>query len=413
MRVTVLTIGDEIVGGHVVDTNAAYLSRRLSELGFRVRRLASVGDDLGEIGGEIKLATTDSDLLFVTGGLGPTRDDITKQAVAEAAGRPLVIDSGLHASLRHRFSSRAGVRPEVIESFSRIPEGARVLENPLGAAPGIAVEVGGKTVYLMPGVPREMRAVFERDIVAEIAVLSRTGLSKSRVIRTFGLRESEIAEQIEDVRLPSGVRLGYLPGRGGVDLRLVASGRDEPSAAAVLGEAAGALARVLGRSVYSTEGEDLQVVVGGMLIARATTIAVAESCTGGLVGHLLTEVPGISACFKSDIVAYSNRTKVDTLAIDEELIRRYGAVSRQVGEAMAIGARRLAGTHLGLSTTGIAGPTGGSRQKPVGLVYVCLAHQDGCIITDNVFRGTREIVKSRAAMHALDLVRCHLLDTGV
>ncbi len=413
MRVTVLTIGDEVVGGHVVDTNAAYLARRLSELGFRMRRLASVGDDLDEISAEIRRAVTDSDLIFITGGLGPTRDDITKQAVARATGQPLVIDSGLHAKLVHRFSSRAGVRPEVIEAFSKIPEGARVLENPLGAAPGIAVEVGGKSVYLMPGVPSEMEAVFERDIVAEIAVFPKTGFSKSRLLRTIGLRESEIAEQVEDIELSPGVRLGYLPRSSGVDLRLVASGRDGPSAEKVLGEAAGALAQVLGRSVYSTKGEDLHVVVGGMLIARAATIAVAESCTGGLVGHLLTEVPGISACFRSDIVAYSDRAKVDSLGIDEELIRHHGAVSRQVAEAMAIGARQAAGTHLGLSTTGIAGPSGGSRQKPVGLVYLCLAHQDGCIVTDNVFRGTREAVKSQAAMHALDLVRRHLLDGGV
>ena len=412
MRVTVLTIGDEIVGGHTVDTNAAYISRRLGELGLRVRNIASVGDDVGEIRGELERAAA-SELVFVTGGLGPTHDDITKQAVAETTKRPLVIDCDLQAALRLRFDGRAGVRPEVIDSLATVPEGARLLDNPLGSAPGIAIDFQGTRIYLMPGVPSEMKAVFEGTIAAEISALSKTEFTKSRLVRTIGLRESQIVEKLTGTMPSLGVRVGFLPARGAVDLRLVASAGDEEAAMAALESAAVRIARVLGRNVYSTEGEDLSFVVGKMLIERGVTIAVAESCTGGLIGHLLTDVPGISACFERDVVTYSNQAKTDSVGVTEALIEKHGAVSRQVAEAMACGVRQAAGTHLGVATTGIAGPTGGSREKPVGLVYVGLAHADGGTVTDNVFPGSREIVKIRAAMHALDLVRYHLVDKGV
>lgn len=412
MRVTVLTIGDEIVGGHTVDTNAAYIARRLGELGLRVWQIASVGDDAGEIRAALERATA-SDLVFVTGGLGPTHDDITKQVVAETTKRPLVIDADLQAALRLRFGGRAGARPEVIDSLATVPEGARLLDNPLGAAPGIAIDSEGTRIYLMPGVPREMEAVFEETIAAEIDALSKTEFTKSRLIRTIGLRESQIVEKLEDTMPSLGVSVGFLPAGGAVDLRLVASADDEEAAIAALESAAARIARVLGRNVYSTKGEDLNVVVGKMLIESGVTVAVAESCTGGLIGHLLTDVAGISACLERDVVTYSNRAKIDILGVAEALIGKHGAVSRQVAEAMAHGVRQAAGTHLGVATTGIAGPTGGSPEKPVGLVYVGLAHADGCTVTDNVFPGSREIVKVRAAVHALDLVRCHLLDRGV
>jgi nicotinamide-nucleotide amidase len=413
MRVTVLTIGDEIVSGHTLDTNAAYLSGRLAELGFRVGRIVSVGDRIGEVRAELEAAIADSDLVLVTGGLGPTHDDVTKQALAEAAGVALVLDRDLHALLKRRFAAGPGVRPEVIESLSTVPQGARALENPLGAAAGLEIGIGAARVYAMPGVPREMEAVFDAAIADELDALPKRCFSRSRVIRTIGLRESEITEKLEHTVPSLDVDVGFLPGTYGVDLRLVGSGSDGPAATEKLEKAARLIENVLGMSVYSTEGEDLHDVVGKMLIARAVTIAVAESCTGGLISHLLTQVPGISASFERGDVTYSNRAKIDCLGVGEALIRDHGAVSREVAEAMARGVRQTAGTDIGISTTGIAGPTGGSEPKPVGLVYVGLAHDGGCAVKEVVFRGTRRIVKLRAAMLALDLARRHLSSKGV
>jgi nicotinamide-nucleotide amidase len=350
-------------------------------------------------------------LIFITGGLGPTHDDVTKEAVARTIRRDLVADQGLLGRLRERFATYAATRPDVIENLAMVPQGSKIMHNPVGAAAGLRVDLEGTRIYVLPGVPCEMEAIFEDTIVAEVSGLSGGDFKKVRLVRTIGIRESEIAESLRDVMPGLGIELGFLPTATGVDLRLTASAHDEAAADKALDQATSAILPLVGRHVFSTRGEPLHVVVGNMLIGKAKKIAIAESCTGGLVGHLLTEVAGISQSLERGIIAYSNRAKVESLAVDEALIAEHGAVSSEVAQAMACGVRRLAQTDLGLATTGIAGPGGGTKEKPVGLVYTALADKRRCTVTENVFRGAREIVKQRAAVHALDVVRCYLLET--
>jgi len=420
MRAIILTIGDELTGGHTVDTNSSYLAGHLAGLGISVSMLETVGDDLELIARRIGIALDAADLVFITGGLGPTDDDITKEAVALATGRKLVVDPGLKARMEARFKGYKSATPAVVDSLASIPENSGILQNSAGAAAGLMIEHGGARIFVMPGVPSEMKAVFADEIMPTLRDLPRPEITLTRVLRTTGMSESAIARKLEPVLEKIEARLGYLPKPEGVELRLTASGPEE-KVSRVLSESARITVAALGERVYSTEGEDIHLVTGRMLIERGLTIAVAESCTGGLIGHLLTEVPGISAVLDRAVVSYSNQAKTDSLGVPAALIEKHGAVSAEVAEAMARGVRERAGTDLGLSTTGIAGPGGGSEEKPVGLVYFGLAGAnagsadaggDGRAETGRmVFRGSRSVVKLKAAVHGLDLVRCHLLAT--
>ncbi len=407
MRAIILTIGDELIGGHTLDTNSSYLAGRLGELGISVARLETVGDDPDEIARQAGIAIEEADLVLVTGGLGPTADDITKEGVARATGRKLVVDPGLRAQLEARFKGHPSATPDVVESLARVPEDCEILQNRVGAAAGLAIETGGKHIFVMPGVPREMEDVFTHCVLPALQGLPRREVKVTRVLKTTGMSESAIAEKLKPVREKIEAGLGYLPMPGGVELRLTASG-PEGKVRLMLSEGIDIIACALGDRLYSTEGEDLHFVVGRMLLERGRTLAVAESCTGGLIGHLLTEVPGISAVLDRSVVAYSNSAKIDSLNVPAELIERHGAVSPEVAEAMARGVKDRAGTDIGLSTTGIAGPDGGTEEKPVGLVYFGLALAAGAETHRMVFRGSREIVKLKAAVFGLDLLRCRL-----
>ncbi len=412
MRAIILTIGDELTAGHTIDTNSSYLAGRIGEQGIRVCRLETVGDDVKVIARRIEIALDDADLVFITGGLGPTSDDITKEAVALATGRKMVIDPGLRAQLEARFAQYTTATPAVVDSLAGIPERSEIIENRAGAAAGFSIEHGDARIFVMPGVPHEMEAVFVHGILPILRRLPRPEVTITRVLKTTGLSESTIAGELEPVIDEIEAGLGYLPRPGGVELRLTACG-PEDRVMRILSESTRIIVAALGERVYSTEGEDIHFVVGRMLIDRGLTIAVAESCTGGLIGHLLTQVPGISAVFDRAIVAYSNSAKTDSLDVPAALIEEHGAVSPEVAEAMARGVRERAGTGIGLSTTGIAGPGGGTEEKPVGLVYFGLADLEGSETGRMVFRGSRETVKIKAAVHGLDLVRCHLLGRGL
>jgi nicotinamide-nucleotide amidase len=325
----------------------------------------------------------------------------------------------------------------VVDLLASVPEGAGILPNRVGAAAGLVIEQAGVRIFVMPGVPREMEAVFADEILPILRRLPRPEITLTRVLKTTGMSESSITRRLKPVieRIEAG--LGYLPRPEGVELRITAGGaRDRVER--VLSESTGIIVETLGERVYSTEGEDIHFVTGRMLIESGLTIAVAESCTGGLIGHLLTEVPGISAVLDRAVVSYSNQAKIDTLGVPAALIEKHGAVSAEVAEAMALGVRERAGTDLGLSTTGIAGPGGGSEEKPVGLVYFGLASPGleglrlaaadaeaaGAVADAGaadsggdsraetvrmVFRGSRSVIKLKAAVHGLDLVRCRLL----
>lgn len=408
MKTAIVIIGDEITSGLKSDLNSAFIARELGSIGTSVSRITAVGDNLGEITGALRDAARHHQLVLVTGGLGPTDDDITRQAIAEAFGVRLVLDETVLASIEERFRHRGLSAPDSIKALALVPEGGRAIANTAGQAPGLVVTHEGATFYFMPGVPREARAVLA-NILDELKQAEPRAFIKARALRTVGITESEIAERLEPVAPRLAARLAYLPEETGVDLVLTSRSHDEAEALAALDEAAGLILERVGDRVYSTLGEDLHTVVGRMLIAAGKTIALAESCTGGLIAHLLTEVPGISACLERGVVSYSNKAKIEVLGVSQDLLETRGAVSAEVAEAMARGVSASANTDLGLSTTGIAGPSGGSDAKPVGLVYVALASEGGCEVVRYVLVGGREAIKRRAAAKALDLVRRHLL----
>jgi nicotinamide-nucleotide amidase len=409
MKAIIITVGDEVVTGFILDTNSVYLAGKLAEAGITVSRKVSVRDRVEEIAAEIDGAMDCADLVFLTGGLGPTHDDCTKAAIVRSFGVELVVSNDILGRVRRRYESRGIEMPEASRSLALVPASARLLPNPLGSAVGLKMRRGASTLYVLPGVPGEMKAIFEGSIQEELLGLGGRAHIKSRVLMTTGLTETRITELLAPVAGGLGVSLAYLPRPTGVLLRLIAMGDTEVAAGRDLGRATAAIRTALGDRLFSERGEDLHSVVGRMLIEQNRTIAVAESCTGGLICHLLTEVPGISSRFLEGITAYSNQAKVRDLGVDRETIETFGAVSEEVARAMAMGVRGRAASDIGLATTGIAGPTGGTEEKPVGLVYTAIVHESGVEGTRNIFAGTRSTIKMRAAAHALDLVRMHLL----
>jgi len=412
VRTIVITIGDEIIEGAKVDTNSAYLASSLGRIGIEVSRIASVGDDVEGIVAVLEEASQSYDLVLVTGGLGPTHDDVTRLALARVLGKKLVPDEAILAAIEERFRRRGLKAPADIAGLAMVPEGARAIANPAGTAPGLAALHGKAQIYVLPGVPGEVRAIFEGGVGEELKGAPGRKFILARAIRTVGITESDISAKLSAVDRKLKAKLAYLPEETGVVLSIRAASSSEAEALSALDEATSLIAAQLGDRIYSTAGEDLYAVVGRLLIDRGKTIAVAESCTGGLVAHLLTEVPGISACFERGVVAYSNQAKIEALGVAPELLAGHGAVSAEVAVAMARGVRETAGCDLGLSTTGIAGPGGGSEAKPVGLVYMALAHEAGVEAVRHVFPGTRHAIKLRAAVRALDMVRCHMLGEG-
>lgn len=405
MKAAILVIGDEITSGHTLDTNSNYLANALNQIGISVVEIVSVGDEIDQISSEVKSLLGKADILITTGGLGSTHDDITKKAMAKALSRNLVVDQSVIDRIKARLEPHRVPKSWMLEAIATIPEGSVIFDNPSGLAPGIGIAEGQKMIYLLPGVPWEMEAIFETAIADHIVKHAFGKTLRKRVLRTAGLAESEVSERLGDWLAKTQVRVGMLPQISGVTLRLTAIHDDPQQAEQLLNEATTRIVDLLGESVYSTQGESLEYVVGNMLIQRGIKVAVAESCTGGLIGHLLTEVPGISACLDRVVVTYSNSAKIDLLGVPRELIETFGAVSDEVAEAMARGVREKAGADIGLSTTGIAGPSGGSEQKPVGLVYMAVADSRAVTVEKRVFRGSRSAIKMRAAYHTLNMLR--------
>jgi nicotinamide-nucleotide amidase len=408
VKSAIIAVGDEIVSGLKADINSSYLAARLGEMGISVSRIVAVGDRCDEIVRELREAARDCDLVIVAGGLGPTADDVTRQALAETLGTRLVLDGPALRRLEERFVRRGAKLPENMRVQAMLPEGARALPNPAGAAPVLAFMLGSSRVYAFPGVPGELRAIFGGDVSDELMKLPGRDFIKTITLRTIGLTESQISDALVEALPALEAKLAFLPEEVGVRLTLAAASTSEADALAALERARGMITAALGDRVYSASGEDLQTVVAALLKRTRRTLAVAESCTGGLICHMLTEVPGISAYFERGIVAYSNSAKLEAVGVDPGVLAERGAVSEEVAGAMARGIRARAKSDLGLATTGIAGPSGGTAAKPVGLVYMALAHESGCEVVRHVFLGGRRAVKMGAAARALDMVRCHL-----
>lgn len=407
-RGEIIAIGSELLLGGRPDTNSLFLTEELAALGIEVRWKTVVGDDETDIMDALRTAARRADLVVLTGGLGPTSDDRTRQAVARVTRRPLRRHADAVRGLMQQLAAWGRTASPAQLRQALIPAGAAVLANPVGTAPGFCLSWKACQVFALPGVPAEARAMFTKEAVPLIAEPLGTGTRariERRMLHTFGLPEADLEARVAPlVSARRGVRLGLLASPLGVTVSLTARGG--PSEMVALEQAARAVREDLGGLVYAEGAETMEEVVGQALAARKMTIAVAESCTGGLIGHRLTQVPGSSTYLDRVLVCYSNEAKTDLLGVPKAMLARYGAVSPEVAAAMARGVRECSRTAVGLSVTGIAGPGGGTVQKPVGLVYVGFdAEGTGVLAKEFRFHGPRDAIKLRASQAALDLVR--------
>ena len=409
-----LTIGDEILLGQIVNTNAAWLGERLAGAGIDLRRAETVADSVRDIVAAIDRATADgARLVLVTGGLGPTHDDVTREAVAAAFGGDLVFRQDLLDRIEARYASRERSMPAIGRRMAYVPDGFDVLPNEKGTAPGLwgAREVGGlhQVVAVVPGVPYEMKAMVEGHVLPRLRE-AQDGVVLSRTLLTVGKGESDLSERIEDVvaGLDEGLTLAYLPSLGTVRLRLTARGADRDAAQGALDRAAEAIRERLGRLVFGEGAATLEGTVLDALAARSWMLATAESCTGGRVGARLTAVPGASRAYRGGVVAYDNAVKTGVLGVDLDAILEHGAVSEVVARQMAEGARTRLGADAAVATTGIAGPTGGTPEKPVGLVWVAYAGPDTTHAVRLRLTTDRAVNIGLSTTAALDLVRRQL-----
>lgn len=412
-RIELVTIGDELLLGFTIDTNAAHISRALGAIGFELVRRTTVGDRAEDIASAVGDALARNGAVITTGGLGPTSDDLTKAAIAGLFGRRMVLDENILRQMADRWAGLFPGRhfPAPNRQQAEIPEGARVLGNRHGSAPGIWLEDDqGRWVAMLPGVPREMRGMLADEVLPAIASSAGDRVVLSKTLRTAGIGESAIAEILGADPLAALARtppvaLAYLPSALGVDLRLTVRGGTRAESAAALSDAAVKLRETIAPYVYGEDDADLAAVVLAMCRQRNLTIAVAESCTGGMLGQRLTAVPGSSDSFLGGIIAYHNDVKKNQLGVGAEVLEAYGAVSIESAAAMATGARRSLAAAVGVGITGIAGPGGGTAEKPVGTV--CLALDREGVTTTKALRliGDREEIRQRAAQSALDLLR--------
>jgi nicotinamide-nucleotide amidase len=406
MTCAVLSIGTELTRGELVNSNAAWLSAELTAIGFEVVEQAVVDDDRGRIADAVQRLSGRVRVLVSTGGLGPTTDDVTTESVAGALGVALARDATSLDHIRRRLERFGRSLSTSNAKQADFPEGADVLPNLCGTAPGFGVRIGECVAYFLPGVPREMKPMFEEQVVPRIRALAPHNLFQLR-LRTFGLPESLVGERLAGVEQAfPGTTLGYRAHFPEIEVKVLARAASPVAAADICTRATAEVRARLGTHVFG-EGEDTFAgVVGRALRARGWTLAIAESCTGGLVGHMLTREPGASDFLLLDAVTYANSAKSRILGVDEETIRWHGAVSSEVAAAMAQGAKRVSGSDVALSLTGVAGPSGGTEAKPVGTVYLALARPDGTVdVKHRALTGDRLQIQTLASYAGLQLVR--------
>ncbi|MBI4458877.1 MAG: competence/damage-inducible protein A [Acidobacteria bacterium] len=406
MNAEIIAIGSELLTPHRSDTNSLFLTGRLNQLGVEVVFKTVVGDDRQRLTETIALAWRRSDLVFTIGGLGPTEDDLTRECASAALGRPLQPDDTLAADLEARFRTRGMAMPAINLRQILVIEGAAVMNNRNGTAPGQWIEERGKILVLLPGPPRELRPMFVEYCLPRLRGRLPSVFIRTRVLRMAGLPESaaeEIAAPIY-TRYQNPVTT-ILASPGEVQLHLRSHAHAEAEAESLLDRLSSELEQALQDFVFSSTGESLEAVTGALLKNKAATLAVAESCTGGLLAQRITSISGSSAYFLGGVVCYSNAAKAEWLDVSVEDLEKHGAVSATIAKALAEGVRRKADSTFGLGITGIAGPEGGTPAKPVGLVYLALAGPDGARVLEKRYLGEREIIRWQAAQTALDLLR--------
>lgn len=406
LRAEIIAIGSELLTPYRTDTNSLWLTERLNSVGIEVQLKTIVGDDEAILEESVRDALRRSEVIISTGGLGPTEDDITRKVFARVTGRQLTLDYEVLAGIRERFASRGYQMTPNNERQALIPHGARVLPNPNGTAPGIKIEQEGKLIVLLPGPPRENQPMFEDYVMGDLERMSRGVRIAKRVLKVTGLGESALDDMIAPIyKEYTNPVTTILFTDSEIEIHLTATAETAASAGQTVEELTDKLEEKLGYYVFSTSGESLEEVVGHGLRLKQLTIATAESCTGGLVAERLTRVPGSSDYFAGSVVSYTNGAKVGLLGVPEEAIERHGAVSGEVAEAMARGAKERMGSSIGVSVTGTAGPGGGTDAVPVGTVYIGLADD---VVTSNrrlVLMGDRHLIRWRASTAALEMVR--------
>lgn len=413
MRVEILSTGEEVLNGAIVDSNAAYISQKLDETGAHVARHTTVGDDMTTLVAVIREIGARADIAVVTGGLGPTTDDLSAQAAAEAAGVPLVLDQIALDHIQAFFQHRGREMNPANKKQAFFPEGAVRLDNPEGTAPGFAVTIGGCRFFFLPGVPFEMHRMLADWVMPEIKTrLGETAaFNDTRVLLTFGLAESTVSHRLSgfDALFPE-VQLGFQVKYPCIFVKLYQRGKGAARDRSTIDAAFAWVCEKLDRHVVSTESEPMEKVIGNLLLRQQATLSVAESCTGGLISHWMTNVAGSSAYFLFSGVTYSNAAKEAVLGVSPDTLSRHGAVHEQTVREMADGVRRITGATYGLATSGIAGPDGGTLEKPVGTVCIGLSGPDGTDAGRFYFSyGRRLMNKQIFAMKALDLLRRKLL----
>jgi len=411
MDVELVTIGDEIITGHTINTNAAFIAEKLTDIGLEVKYISATGDSLESMEEVFRLALKRAQVIIATGGLGPTDDDITKKAIVKVFKRNLIFHEDILEDMKKRFARRGIAMPASNHSQALLPQGAKFFPNKNGSAVGICIVENGRTFIALPGVPREMEQILVDDVIPYLRDLHVGRPMKIIKLRTTGIVESKLADMLQaDLKLEPGVKLAYLPAYSGVDLRVVASDDDAVEAEQKALRLERFLENTVGKYIYGKDADTLQDVVGQLLKDNDRTLSVAESCTGGQLGMIVTSVAGSSNYFLGGVVSYSNQSKINHLEVSPETIEQHGAVSEECAIAMAVGCRQRFESDYALSITGIAGPDGGTDEKPVGTTYVGLASVRDAYARKFNFGNLREANRSRACYAALELLRRDILD---
>ena len=412
MNAHIITIGDEILIGQTLNTNAAYIGDHLTNIQVTINKTSVVGDDHDDIMNEFKTCWAKNDLLIVTGGLGPTHDDITRNCIVKFFKTELIQNEDVLEDIKKIFQKRGRDVRKINESQALVPKIAKVIRNEFGTAPGIWIEKENKIFIAMPGVPYEMHAMMQSFVLPNLSekLIDLPNFQKRITLETTGIPESFLFEKLGDLsELLDGAKLAFLPSQIGVRMRITANEETEEEASNKLSEIEQKIRGKVGRFIFGRNGEKLEEVVGRILKERGLKIAIAESCTGGNISNLITNVSGSSNYFERGVIAYSNASKVEILKVDEDLISEYGSVSLEVARQMAEGVKSISGIDIGISITGIMGPTGAIEGKPVGLVYIGLCDEEVCTAKKYTFGEDRLLNKQRTTQTALEMLRRHLL----
>ena len=405
MNACIFSVGTELLMGSIVNTNTKYLSERLNELGINVLYHVSVGDNPKRLKEELDYYLSKVDLIITTGGLGPTQDDLTKEVISEYFGMELVTNESILEEIVEIFKSMNRNMTENNKKQALVPKGGKALRNRMGTAPGIFIEKNGKNVILLPGPPHEMKNLFE-DHVFDILKSKDDKIISSMYIKVFGVGESKVEDMLKDlIDKQTCPTIATYAKMGEVEVRITAGGKNERENNILLEAMKDEIVSRLGKSIYSFTGESIQEAVGRMLIEKNISVSFAESCTGGLLSALITDVSGISKVFDRGVVTYSNESKMSELGVKKDTLDRYGAVSEETAIEMAKGLYDTTGSDICISVTGIAGPDGGSEQKPVGLVYIGVCYLGNCYAEKFNFRGNRSRIRNSSALNGFNLIR--------